>query len=90
LARRRKKPDRSQPTAQAAPEPRAPIARPSPLEQQRAPATDAVRRTLAHLAEVERLAQIGSWQWDVVNDVVTWSVELCRMLGIAAAPERSG
>ena len=82
MARRRKKPDRSQPTAQAAPEPRAPIARPSPLEQQRAPATDAVRRTLAHLAEVEQLAHIGSWEWDVARNVVTWSAELYRMLGV--------
>ena len=87
MARRRKKPDRSQPTAQAAPEPRAPNARSSPLEQPRAPATDAVRRTRAHLAEVERLAQIGSWEWDIVHDAVTWSVELCRMLGVAVAAD---
>jgi len=83
LAPRRKKPDRSQTTAQATHEPRAAIARPAPLEEHHTPAADAIRRTLAHLAEVERLAQIGSWEWDIATDKVTCSAELCRMLGVA-------
>jgi len=82
LARRRKKPDRSLATARATPEPRATIARPATLEEHRAPAADAVRRTLAHLAQVERLAHIGSWEWDVARNVVSWSAELHRMLGV--------
>ena len=83
MAGRKKKPDRSQATARATPEPRATSARSAPPAHQRGPAAADVRQTLAHLAEVERLAQIGSWEWDIVNDVVTWSAELYRMLGVA-------
>ena len=63
-------------------EPRAKSERPATPEHPHRSAADDVRRTLAHLAEVERLAQIGSWEWDIANDVVTWSAELYRMLGM--------
>lgn len=33
------------------------------------------------LSEAQRLAEIGSWYWDVQNDVVTWSDELYRIAG---------
>jgi PAS domain S-box-containing protein len=45
-----------------------------------------VRDIVTHLAEVERLTHIGSWEWDIVHDVVTWSAELYRLIG--ADPER--
>jgi diguanylate cyclase (GGDEF)-like protein/PAS domain S-box-containing protein len=41
------------------------------------------REAERQLAEAQRLAGLGSWQWDIVNDVVTWSEELCRIYGIA-------
>ena len=82
MAGRKKKPDRSQTTARRTTEPRATSARPAPPEHHRGPGTDDVPRTLAHLAQVERLAHIGSWEWDVARNVVSWSAELCRMLGV--------
>ncbi|MBW3534047.1 MAG: PAS domain S-box protein [Gemmatimonadetes bacterium] len=33
------------------------------------------------LAETQRLARIGSWEWDVVSDRITWSDELHRIFG---------
>ena len=35
----------------------------------------------ADLAEAERLAHIGSWDWEVTSDHVTWSDELFRLWG---------
>ena len=35
----------------------------------------------ARLAEAQRLAHVGSWQWDLQTDMVTWSEELYRMAG---------
>src|SRR5258705_12858151 len=34
------------------------------------------------LNESQRLAHIGSWQWDIMNDRITWSDELFRIFGI--------
>jgi len=36
----------------------------------------------AQLAEAQRLARIGSWEWDRVTDAVTCSLEMRRMLSI--------
>ena len=89
LARRGKKPDPSHTQAHPSGEPRRKGARPTPRQQQAVPLSDDVRRRLAHLAEVERLAQIGSWEWDIGNDAVTWSPELYRILGVAEELETS-
>jgi PAS domain S-box-containing protein len=35
----------------------------------------------AVVAEVERLAKVGSWVWDVRTDEVVWSSEMFRILG---------
>jgi len=34
------------------------------------------------LAEAQRLAGIGSWEWDVISGEVTWSDELYRLVGV--------
>jgi PAS domain S-box-containing protein len=34
------------------------------------------------LADAQRLAQIGSWDWDVANDRIVWSEELYRIYGL--------
>lgn len=34
-------------------------------------------------AEIQRLAQLGSWEWDIPANVVTWSDELYRIYGVA-------
>jgi len=43
-------------------------------ERQRA--EEALRRNQAMLARTEGIAHIGSWEWDVAADAVTWSDEL--------------
>ncbi len=40
-------------------------------------------RSEALLAQAQRTAHIGSFEWDIASDLVTWSDELCRIHGIA-------
>ncbi|MBA2271284.1 MAG: PAS domain-containing sensor histidine kinase [Chthoniobacterales bacterium] len=40
-------------------------------------------RLETQFAEIQRLAQLGSWEWDIVANVVTWSDELYRIYGVA-------
>ena len=35
------------------------------------------------LDEAQRLARLGSWEWDIDGDAVTWSDEMLRIFGIA-------
>ena len=42
---------------------------------------DGLRQKEMELLEAQRLAQIGSWEWDPNADVVTWSRELYRIGG---------
>jgi diguanylate cyclase (GGDEF)-like protein/PAS domain S-box-containing protein len=39
-------------------------------------AEEELRRNQSMLARTESVAQIGSWEWDVAADIVTWSDEL--------------
>ncbi|MFP5362474.1 MAG: EAL domain-containing protein [Thermoleophilia bacterium] len=43
---------------------------------------DALRRSEARLREAQQLARIGSWEWDIPANVVTWSDELFRIYGL--------
>ncbi|MHB8765346.1 MAG: PAS domain-containing sensor histidine kinase [Deferrisomatales bacterium] len=38
-----------------------------------------------HLAEAQRIAHLGHWRWNVVDDVVEWSDELQRVCGVEGA-----
>jgi PAS domain S-box-containing protein len=38
-----------------------------------------LRRSEAELAEAQHLAQIGSWEWEIADDIVRWSAELRRI-----------
>jgi PAS domain S-box-containing protein len=40
-----------------------------------------LRQEQARLAEAQRIARIGSWEWDVRTNRVTWSDELYRIYG---------
>lgn len=40
-----------------------------------------LRRSEASLAAAQRVANIGSWDWDIVNDKATWSDEMFRIFG---------
>ncbi|MGH3369357.1 MAG: response regulator [Nocardioidaceae bacterium] len=41
-----------------------------------------VRASEQQLAEAQSIAKVGSWDWDVPNNVVTWSDELYRMYNL--------
>ncbi|HEX2031185.1 MAG TPA: GAF domain-containing protein [Actinomycetota bacterium] len=45
-------------------------------------AEEALRRREAQLAEAQHIAHIGSWEWDIPANVVTWSDELYRIFGL--------
>jgi PAS domain S-box-containing protein len=42
---------------------------------------ESLRQKEEDLSEAQRLAQVGSWQWDPHTDTVTWSRELYRIVG---------
>ena len=45
-------------------------------------AEHALRQREADLREAQRIAKVGSWQWDPETDSVTWSEELYRIAGL--------
>jgi PAS domain S-box-containing protein len=45
-------------------------------------AEESLRRKESELTEAQRLAAIGSWQWDSSTDEVVWSDELYRIAGL--------
>ncbi len=49
---------------------------------QRKRAEDALRAEHERFIEAEAIAHLGSWEWDVVADRVTWSAELYRIHGL--------
>ncbi len=49
---------------------------------ERKEAERASRRGQDTLAEAERMAHLGSWEWDLRTDVVTWSDEVYRIYGL--------
>jgi len=50
---------------------------------------DALRRSERHLAEAQSIGRLGSWEWDVATDQVTWSKELCRLFGVHPPDRRT-
>jgi PAS domain S-box-containing protein len=38
------------------------------------------------LAEAQQIAHLGSWEWDIDGDVVTWSDELSHIYGVVSRP----
>ncbi len=52
------------------------------LGHERSDGTLDLARTAALLAEAQRLAHVGSWEWNVAPNVVTWSDEMHRIYGI--------
>jgi len=47
-----------------------------------------LRRRGPLLAEAQRLAHLGSWEWDIPSNTVTWSEVLYRIFGLE--PEEFG
>lgn len=48
---------------------------------------EALARTASRLSEAQSIAHIGSWEWDIRGDVVTWSDELYRVFGLDRGSE---
>lgn len=46
---------------------------------------EALRRSEARLADAQRTAGIGSWEFDVAANRITWSAEIFRLLGFDPA-----
>jgi len=49
-------------------------------EQRRA--EELVQASQRQLAQAQRIAQVGSWEWDLQTDQLTVSDELCRLFGL--------
>src|SRR5262249_6938694 len=45
-------------------------------------AEESLRRKESELREAQRLASIGSWQWDQSTNAISWSEELFRIAGL--------
>ena len=45
-------------------------------------AEDALRRSQTMLARTEEIALIGSWEWDLEADKITWSKEMFHIFGL--------
>jgi two-component system cell cycle sensor histidine kinase/response regulator CckA len=48
-------------------------------------AEDQLRRTTEFMSLAQTVVHIGTWEWDIVSDVVTWSDETYRIFGVARA-----
>jgi len=42
-----------------------------------------VHQRAAQLNEAQQIAQLGSWEWDIVRNKVTWSDETRRLYGFS-------
>jgi PAS domain S-box-containing protein len=51
-------------------------------EEERARLEDGLRRSERNLAEAQRIAHIGSWEWDLATDFAQRSEELHRIYGV--------
>jgi PAS domain S-box-containing protein len=43
---------------------------------------DSLRQSEANLANAQRIAHLGSWEWNIAEDKLTWSDETCRIAGV--------
>lgn len=46
---------------------------------------DDLRRSESSLAQAQRIARLGNWVWDPLDDRVAWSAEVHRLLGVPDA-----
>jgi two-component system cell cycle sensor histidine kinase/response regulator CckA len=49
---------------------------------ERAEAQERLELNEAKLAEAQQIARLGSWEWEIAADRVTWSAELYRIYGV--------
>jgi PAS domain S-box-containing protein len=53
-------------------------------EIERRQAEEQLRESESRLIEAQRIARVGSWEWDVTKDKVSWSPELLHIFDIGA------
>jgi diguanylate cyclase (GGDEF)-like protein/PAS domain S-box-containing protein len=53
-------------------------------EAKRRQAEDALRQSESRLEEAQRIAHLGSWNWNVTTGAMSWTAELCRIHGLDA------
>ncbi|MFB3923278.1 MAG: PAS domain S-box protein [Terriglobia bacterium] len=51
-------------------------------ELERVRAQEALRRSEKSLAEAQRIAHLGNWDWDIVENDLRWSDEIYRVFGL--------
>ena len=51
-------------------------------EAERAQSEERLRRNESMLAEAQRFAKVGSWNWDILSDQILWSDEHYRIFGL--------
>jgi PAS domain S-box-containing protein len=51
---------------------------------------EALRKSEARLAEVQRIAHLGNWEWDFITGKEQWSEEMYRILGFSPQSDRLG
>ncbi|MBI3789048.1 MAG: PAS domain S-box protein [Ignavibacteriales bacterium] len=49
---------------------------------ERIQADEKIKKSERQLAAAQQIAHIGSWEWDIAADKITWSDELCRIYGV--------
>jgi PAS domain S-box-containing protein len=54
---------------------------------ERAAAENTLQRERAIFAEAQEVAHIGSWEWNIAENRITWSEELFRLYGLEPVPE---
>lgn len=55
------------------------------IEQERSELIASLQKSEASLAEAQRVAHVGSWEFDVLTQKFTWSEELFRIFGLDAS-----
>lgn len=58
------------------------------LVQHRAHLEQEVARQTASLTDAQRIAHLGNWEWDLVNNTLSWSDEMYRIFGLV--PQQFG
>ena len=43
---------------------------------------EALRKDRSSLAEAQRIAHLGNWDWNIVTNELLWSDEICRIFGL--------
>jgi PAS domain S-box-containing protein len=57
------------------------------VEEERQALSNALQQSNARLEQAQRLAHIGHYEWDLIENRVTYSEELCRIWGIPPVKE---